>query len=270
MVAMRAQDVAHLPAGDDVSALTARQARAMEPLLAPDVQGAVWAPKEAQVDNRALGDALALAVRRAGGKLLAHEPVVHIDVEGGRARAAITPYKRVEADAFVLAAGAWSGTIAGLPPEAVPPVSPIKGEMLALVPPVAAALPAHMVWGNGVYLVPRKGRLLIGATLSAAGFDTALTRAAEDFLCDRALGLMPALRQWRIDEHWSGLRPGSPDGLPLLGPSAVEGLFVASGQYRNGILFAPLVAEILTRSVLERSSDITAFDPRRFGACTVA
>ena len=242
----------------------------MEPMLAPGIQGALWAPKDAQVDNRALGEALALALRRAGGKLLATEPVVHIDVEGGRARAVITPYKRLETEAVVLAAGAWSAAIAGLPPDAIPPVRPVKGEMLALVPPAGAALPAHMVWGNGVYLVPRKGRLLIGATLEEAGFDTALTRAAQDFLSGRALGLMPTLRQWRIDEHWAGLRPGSPDGLPLLGPSAVDGLFVASGQYRNGILFAPLVAEILTRSVLERSSDITAFDPRRFGACTVA
>lgn len=270
MVAMRDEKAGHLPADADVSVLTAQEALAMESMLAPDIQGALWAPKEAQVDNRALGDALALALRRAGGKLLATEPVVHIDVEGGRARAVITPYKRLEAEAVVLAAGAWSGRIAGLPPDAIPPVRPVKGEMLALVPPAGAALPTHVVWGNGVYLVPRKGRLLIGATLEEAGFDTALTRAAEDFLTDRALGLMPTLRQWRIDEHWAGLRPGSPDGLPLLGPSTVDGLFVASGQYRNGILFAPLVAEILARSVLERSSDITAFDPRRFGACTVA
>lgn len=270
MVAMTEEEAVRLKAGDDVSILGAGEARAMEPMLTSGILGALWAPKEAQVDSRALGDALATAFRRAGGTLLANEAVLRIEIERGRASAAITPFRRLEADAFVLAAGAWSGLIEGLPDAAVPPVRPVKGEMLALLPPSGIVLPRRVVWGNGVYLVPRKGRLLVGATLEEAGFDTALTRTAADWLSGRALGLMPPLQQWTIDEHWSGLRPGSPDGLPLLGQSAVGGLFIASGQHRNGILFAPLVAEILTRSVLERPSDITAFDPRRFGACTVA
>jgi glycine oxidase len=270
MIAMTEEEAAHLKAGDDVSILSAGEARALEPMLTSGIRGALWAPKEAQVDNRALGDALAVAFRRAGGTLAANEAVLRIEVESGRAGAVVTPFRRLEADAFVLAAGAWSGLIEGLPAEAVAPVRPVKGEMLALLPPSGAAPLKHIVWGNGVYLVPRKGRLLIGATLEEAGFDTGLTGAAADWLSDRALALMPPLQQWTIGEHWSGLRPASPDGLPLLGQSAVDGLFIASGQHRNGILFAPLVAEILMRSVLERPSDITAFDPRRFGACTVA
>ena len=117
---------------------------------------------------------------------------------------------------------------------------------------------------DDAYLVPRGNRLLVGATLEDAGFDTALSDAAEDWLSAKALSLMPALRGWRIVEHWAGLRPGSPDGMPLLGKSALPGLFIASGQYRNGILFAPAVAEILSRSVLEQSPGPKAFDPRRF------
>jgi glycine oxidase len=218
------------------------------------------------VDNRALGSALAGAFVRAGGALSINEAVVRIAVHEGRAISAHTPVAIHHADAFVLAAGAWSGLIEGLPPEAVPPVKPMKGEMLALLPPQGARLPEHVVWGNDIYLVPRAGRLLIGATLEDAGFDTSLTDAAEDWLSSRAVGLMPSLRQWKIEEHWAGLRPASPDGLPLLGPTTVANLFVASGQYRNGILFAPAIGDALSRFVLERQGGFEAFDPRRFRA----
>lgn len=248
----------------ELKILSAAEARAMEPMLAEGVTGALWAAMEAQVDNRALGQALARAFVRAGGTLVLNEAVMRIETREGRAVAALTPAKLYEADAFVLAAGAWSGLIEGLPPDATPPVKPMKGEMLALAPPKGTVLSAHVVWGNEVYLVPRGGRLLIGATLEDAGFDTGLTAAAEDWLSSRAVSVLPGLREWRIVDHWAGLRPGSPDGLPLLGPSTVSGLFIASGQYRNGILFAPAVAEILSGLVLERPADFAAFDPRRF------
>jgi glycine oxidase len=251
-------------AADDLALLSAAQARAMEPLLADDIRGALFAAKEAQVDNRALGGALARCFVRAGGTLILNETAMRIESDLTRAFAVRTPYGYHEADAFVLAAGAWSGTIDGLPPDALPPVKPVKGQMLALAAPSATALPGHVVLGHEAYLVPRGNRLLVGATLEDVGFDTALSAAAEDWLSTRALALMPALRGWRIVEHWAGLRPGSPDGLPLLGKSTLPGLFIASGQYRNGILFAPAVAEILSRSVLEQSPGPKAFDPRRF------
>lgn len=251
-------------AADELSMLSGAQARAMEPMLADDVHGALFAAKEAQVDNRALGDALARCFVRAGGTLIPNEAVIRIESDGGRAFAVRTPFGYHEADAFVLAAGAWSATIEGLPADALPPVRPVKGEMLALALPQGTALPRHVVLGNDVYLVPRRDRLLVGATLQDVGFDTSLTDAAEDWLSEQALSLMPALRDWHIVEHWAGLRPGSPDGLPLLGMSTLGGLFIASGQYRNGILFAPAVAEILSRSVLEQSPGPKALDPRRF------
>jgi glycine oxidase len=256
---------ARAAADPELKALAPDEAQAMEPLLGA-IDGALWDSREAQVDNRALGRALAAAFVRAGGALSTNEAVVRILVHQDRAVSAHTPVAIHHADAFVIAAGAWSGLIDGLPPEAVPPVKPMKGEMLALVPPEGVVLPQRMIWGNGVYLVPRGGRLLVGATLEDAGFDTSLTDAAEQWLSSRAVGLMPALRQWKIDEHWAGLRPGSPDGLPLLGPTTVGGLYIASGQYRNGILFAPAVGEILSRFVLERAGDFEAFDPRRFRA----
>lgn len=268
MIATNAREAEHHAAraaqDGELAALTPDEARAMEPLLTGEITGALWASRESQVDNRALGRALAIAFVRAGGRLVANEAVVRIETNAGRAIAVRTPFGIHEADAFVLAAGAWSGLIAGLPPDAELPIKPMKGEMLALAPPRGVELPTRVVWGNQVYLVPRGDRLLIGATLEDAGFDTGLTKAAADWLSARALRLMPALRHWTLCDHWAGLRPASPDGLPLLGQSGLDGLYVASGQHRNGILFAPVVAEILSSAVVERTSGRSAFDPRRF------
>ncbi len=269
MIALTADEAAvhaaHAKADPELKMLTRDEARAMEPTLGA-LKSALWDPREALVDNRALGRALTASFVRAGGTLSSNEAAVRILVHEDRAVSVHTPVAIHHADAFVLAAGAWSGLIEGLPPDAVPPVKPMKGEMLALVPPEGTRLPEHVVWGNEVYLVPRAGRLLIGATLEDAGFDTSLTDAAEDWLSAQAIGLMPSLRQWKIDEHWAGLRPGSPDGLPLLGPTTVPNLFVASGQYRNGILFAPAIGDLMSRLVLGRPDGLEAFDPRRFCA----
>jgi len=267
--------VAHT--ADEAAALSARAkgspaleflvpdgARSLEPLLAPDILGALYDPDEAQVDNRALGMALAVAFRRAGGNLQTNESVVRFDTQDGRVIGALTPFALHAADAFILAAGAWSGQIDGLPPEIVPPVVPVKGEMIALEP-AGAALPKHVIWGNGVYLVPRKGRLLVGATVSRDGFDTRPTATAAQFLFDRAATLLPDLAQWMLAEHWAGLRPGSPDDLPILGRSALENLFIASGQFRNGILFAPAIADLMFRLVMKGEAEIAAFSPGRFG-----
>lgn len=245
--------------------LDAGAARVLEPLLGPGVADAVLAPNEAAVDSQALCRALAVALVRAGGEVLSNEAAVRFEWDGKRVTGVATPFRVHQADAFVLAMGAWSSRIAGLPPQAVPAVTPVKGEIVVLAPPPGVAVPDHVVWGNGIYLVPRRGRLLVGATMEAAGFDTSLTQAALCWLYRQSTGLMPSLEAWHLVEHWSGLRPASPDRLPLLGPAAVEGLYVASGQFRNGILFAPAIAEVLSRLILERTAVDPAFDPRRFG-----
>lgn len=247
----------------DLQFLSWGEARALEPLLAENITGALLNPEEAQVDNRALAPALAAAFQDAGGTLRINEAVVRIEIESGRAVGTRTPFALHRADAFILAAGAWSSRIEGLPPEAVPPVIPVKGEMIALTPK-HDALPAHMIWGNDVYLVPRRERLLAGATVKREGFDTGLTRAAAQRLFAHAAALVPALANWDVVEHWAGLRPGSPDDLPLLGASALDGLFIASGQFRNGILFAPAIADMMRDIVLEGAQPEAAFDPRRF------
>jgi glycine oxidase len=245
--------------------IAAEEARAAEPLLGANIACALWDTEEAQVDNRALGTALARTFTRAGGKLLVNEAVVKIESESGIVIGARTPFALHHADAVVVAAGAWSEEIE-MPAGTSPPVIPVKGEMVALTPPTGVALPNHVVWGNSVYLVPRAGRVLVGATVQHIGIDTSLTDEGANWLLEKATGLMPALAGWAVSEHWAGLRPGTPDDLPILGETAVKGLFVATGQFRSGILIAPAVAETMSRLILSATAvaEIRAFDPKRF------
>jgi glycine oxidase len=265
LVAMNEDDMRDYSKRASATLIDADELHKREPLLG-NVAGALWDSEEARVDNRALGLALERAFVRDGGRLSPNEAAVSIEVDNGLG--VRTPFANYGADKAVVAAGAWSSGLDMTTP-VLPPVRPVKGEMLALLPPSGVSLPAPVIWGNGVYLVPRQGRLLIGATAEDIGFDTTTTDKAEDWLFDRALALIPSLRQWTLDDHWSGLRPASPDGLPVLGETRVPGLFVATGQFRNGILFAPAVAEAMSRLVLGKPApEIHAFSPLRFGAAS--
>ncbi|HUE63422.1 MAG TPA: glycine oxidase ThiO [Rhizomicrobium sp.] len=233
------------------------EAHSLVPILGPAL-GGLWSPREAHVDNRALGEALTIAFLKAGGVLYPNEPAVRLEAHDGKVTGVQSPYRRYRADAVLIAAGAWTGLLDAIP------IEPVKGEMIALTPPDLAMLPKPVVWGEDVYCVPRHGRLLIGATVEEAGFDTAPTRAARDQLWSRAAKLMPAVADWSLADHWAGLRPKSPDGLPLLGPAHDAGLFVAGGQYRNGILFTPAIAQDMADLILGKGQVIAEFDPRRF------
>lgn len=237
--------------------LTAEQVAALVPMLGPQ-SGGLWSPDEAHVDPRVLCQALAIAFHKAGGQLIANAPVIGIDEQHGRARAVLTPFGRQGGDAFLIAAGAWTGLLDDLP------IRPIKGEMIALKPGHESELPGPVIWGEGVYLVPRAGRLLIGATMQEVGFDTSLSRASRNFLWSQAARLIPAVRNWTLDDHWAGLRPATPDGLPVLGPLALPNLFVAGGQARNGILFTPAIAQHMCDLIQGKAGVIPDFDPKRF------
>ena len=126
----------------------------------------------------------------------------------------------------------------------------VKGQMVLLTPPPGDAPPGAVIWGNGIYAVPRGPALMIGATVEDIGFDSGITAEARESLRSAAEKSMPGLRRWHLSDHWAGLRPRAPDGLPLLGPTGVDGLWLASGQYRNGILFAPAVAQTLCDQIL--------------------
>ena len=256
--------------GLDLHWLNAAEARQREPHLKPGIAAAVWSPGDHQVENRRLAAALAAAARRAGAELVEHCAVREIVVAGGRASGIISERGRDAADIVVLAAGAWSREIGGVPPAYLPPVRPIKGQMLALQMDPAAPLLRHVMWlPRGLYLVPRlDGRLLVGATVEERGFDDRLTAGGVLALLEGAWRGVPAIEELPIAEMWVGFRPGSRDDAPLLGPSGIDRLVIASGHHRNGILLTPVSAAAISAYILTgRLPEIAKpFSPERFVA----
>jgi glycine oxidase len=233
--------------------LSAAATRAREPRLAGKIAGALFSPQDHQVDNRKLAQALRIAAEAAGAKIHEQKPVKEIVVQGGRAKGvALEDGTIAAADIVVLAAGAWSRGIGGLPPDRRPPVRPVKGQMLALRMDAAAPLLSHVLWAPGAYLVPRRdGRLIVGATVEEKGFDDTITAGGMLTLLEAAWRAVPAVEDLPIEEIWVGHRPGSRDDAPILGPGPLEGLFYATGHHRNGILLAPVTADAMARLVLD-------------------
>ncbi|WP_043096998.1 glycine oxidase ThiO [Kallotenue papyrolyticum] len=232
--------------------LSGAEARRREPHLARGVTAALFSASDHQVDNRKVALALHAAFLRAGGVLREHTSAREIVLRGGRVAGVRLPDDEIAADTIVLAAGCWSRQLAGLPPEAQPPVRPVKGQMLALQMLPDAPLIHHVVWGRDAYLVPRRdGRLLIGATVEEQGFDTSLSGGGLRHLLQGAWQVLPAIDELPLVEAWAGLRPGSRDDAPILGPTSLPGLVLATGHYRNGILLAPLTAWAISRLILD-------------------
>ncbi|MFW6027765.1 MAG: glycine oxidase ThiO [bacterium] len=238
--------------GAPVEWLEAARTRELEPGLASGTAGALFFSRDGQVNNRRASAALARAFTGAGGVLLQATPVTGLLLRGGRAAGVYTAAGTIEAGAVILAAGAWAGSLPDWPPEALPPVHPVKGQMLALRP--RRPVPGRVVWSlpgpGGVYLVPRSdGRVIVGATVEDAGFDTRVTAAGAASLLSAAMPLIPALAEAELTGLWAGLRPGSPDHAPVVGAAPIEGLVWATGHHRNGILLAPLTADAVCRVV---------------------
>ena len=233
--------------------LPAAATRAREPRLAGKIAGALFSPEDHQVDNRKLAHGLRIATERAGAEIREHQPVRQLLVQGRQVRGVVLDDgTSVPADAVVLAAGAWSRGIGGLPPDQRPPVRPIKGQMLALRMDPAAPLLSHVLWAPGVYLVPRRdGRLIVGATVEEKGFDETVTAGGLLTLLEAAWRAIPAVEELPVDETWVGHRPGSRDDAPILGPGPLDGLFYATGHHRNGILLAPVTADAMARLILD-------------------
>jgi glycine oxidase len=233
--------------------LSAAATRAREPHLAGKIAGAVFSPQDHQVDNRKVVAALRIAAETASVAIHEHTPIKEISIRGGRADGVVLEDgTRVTADIVVLAAGAWSRGIAGLPPDRRPPVRPVKGQMLALRMDPAAPLLNHVLWAPGVYLVPRRdGRLIVGATVEERGFDETITAGGLLTLLEAAWRAIPAIEELPVDEIWAGHRPGSRDDAPILGRAPLENLFYATGHHRNGILLAPVTADAMAKLILD-------------------
>ena len=249
--------------------LSGDAARQREPHLAAAVSAAIWSPRDHQVDNRKVATALRTALTRAGGSLREHCRVDEVLIAGGRVRGIRIGDAELADDTVVVAAGAWSRDLPGLPEAVRPPVRPVKGQTLALKMDGARPLIRHVVWGPAVYLVPRRdGRLICGATVEEAGFDTALTAGGLMDVLRNAWEVLPGIYELPLVESWAGLRPTSRDDAPILGESAVPGLLFATGHHRNGILLGPLTAWAVSTLIAtgEMPASVRPFAPGRFAA----
>ncbi|HMG63913.1 MAG TPA: glycine oxidase ThiO, partial [Streptosporangiaceae bacterium] len=244
--------------GHAATKLTARECRAAEPMLNPVVRGGLLAAGDGSVDPRLLAAALLAAAEQAGVRFVRQRAAeIMLSAGAGAATGAVlADGSAVRARWVVLAAGWQSGVLGGLPPGTAPPVRPVKGQILRLRPRPGAdggpgtALLARtvrgLVRGSSVYLVPRAdGEIVVGATQEELGSDTAVTAGGVWELLRDARLLVPGITELELAEAMAGLRPGTPDNAPVLGPAALPGLVLATGHFRGGVLLAPVTAEVI-------------------------
>jgi glycine oxidase len=246
--------------------LGAGECRRLEPGLSPSCAGGLHVPHEAHVDPRRLVAALVEAVRAAGGRVRGGVEVVDGAVEAGRLRGVVTADREVvRGERVVLAAGSWAGRC-GLAREPLP-VRPVKGQIVRLRAPLDALPAERLVRSEWVYVVTRRnGEVLVGATVEEKGFDTAVTAGGVHELLREAYRALPEIAELELVGASASLRPATPDGAPLIGEWGEEGLLVAGGHYRNGILLAPITAEAVAALLAgeQPPPETEPFAPGRF------
>ncbi len=248
--------------------LTGRECRDLEPGLCPSAHAGVYAPHEMGVDPVAVVAALENACRRAGVEVIARSEVVRALWEDEAIPGVVTSDGAEHRCGVVVdAAGAWSGKASWLPEWALPPVRPVKGQIVTLRGLAESPAAERIVVTERVYLVPRAdGRLIAGATVEEMGFDTRVTAGGVYELLREAYRVLPDVAELELERVVAGVRPGTPDNAPIVGQSAVEGLVFATGHFRNGILLAPLTAHGLA-SLLQGEAlppELAVADPMRF------
>jgi glycine oxidase len=247
--------------------LSESELRELEPELEYTAPAVLLA--EACVDPRLLLPALVEAAKHRDVDIASGAEVQEIEIVDDRVVAAVTTKTRYAGAAIVNCAGAWSSQVGPLKI----PTRPVKGQMLALAPLATPAnltapkrLVHHVIRGN-VYIIPRgDGRIVVGSTLEEAGFNKRVDAATIQSLHQQAANLVPSIGQARILQDWAGLRPATPDGLPILGRTDIDGCFVATGHYRDGILLAPITAKLMSQVIRgeQPEIDIAHFQLNRF------
>jgi glycine oxidase len=243
--------------------LRREDARELEPALSEETEAAVFRPDEGSIDNRALTNAVLAAAQQSGAEIFSGNGAKAIWREGKRCAGLILQNEKVEARWTIIAAGCFSATIEGI--QAYAPMRPAKGQMAALRADDVEI--QRVLWSEKIYLVPRNdGRIIAGATVEYAGFDKRTTAGGIGKILRAAIDLAPGLANAHIEETWAGLRPDTPDHLPILGPTDLEGLLIATGHFRSGILLAPITARLVREWVTEQrvSQDWDRFSPMRF------
>jgi glycine oxidase len=248
--------------------LTASECRRLEPGVTADCAGGLHAPDEAAVDPRVVLRVLQVAAERAGAEVVEGAEVVAGVEEDGRLAGVTTMTGGAHrAAAVVLATGAWAGGATWIPEEARPPVRPVKGQVLVLRGPAETPVCERLIVTERVYLVPRDdGRLVVGATVEEQGFDRRVTAGGIHELLREAYRALPDIAELEMAEALAGLRPGTPDNLPLVGPSGLDGLLLATGHYRNGVLLAPVTADAIAAALegAPPQASMEAANPGRF------
>ena len=242
--------------------------REVEPCVAESVLGALRFPQDIQVENRRLLNALVNSVDKLGVKITTDTAVESLIVERGRLTGVQTSRGFVSCRKVINAAGSWSSAIEH---SHTPKIEPVRGQMICL--DAKPQLTRHVIFSPRGYLVPRQdGRLLAGSTSENAGFTKQVTAGGINTILANAQEISPAVSRLPIVDTWSGLRPRAADGLPVLGPcDEIDGLFYATGHYRNGILLAPVTGELIAEAVVAGhvSSLLAAFSPNRFNLAPV-
>jgi glycine oxidase len=252
--------------GLPVTWLTGEEVREREPALSPYLTAGVFCPMDHHIDNRRLMEALQAAFLKSGGTLLEHTEVTHIRCDGGRYRGVLAGEREFQSRRLLIAAGPWSGLLPGLPEAVRPPVRPVKGQLFSVRAPHQDFL-RHFIRAPHLYVAPKSdGRIVLGATVEEMGFNRDLTAGAFYTLLKAAWETLPGIYELPITETWCGFRPGSRDNAPILGPTAIPELYLATGHYRNGILFAPVTAQYMSELILEgrTPAPLAPFSPARF------
>jgi glycine oxidase len=255
----------HQSLGLDSGWLPGRECRRLEPGLATAVRGGAHVPGEASVDPRRVVAALLGALDRRGVDVHSGAEVVTAERNADAWRVETADHRTFDGEQVVLTAGCWSGQARWIPGGV--PVRPVKGEILTLRGPAEEPACERIVAGERVYMVPRAdGRLIVGATVEERGFDTAVTAGGVHELLREAYRVIPEIAELELVEASAGLRPGSPDNAPLIGAGDAEGLLLATGHFRNGVLQAPATADSIAALLAGEKPpvDLDAFSPQRF------
>jgi glycine oxidase len=253
--------------GLQAEAVDSATARLWEPALAAGARSALWLPEEGTVEPRALTAAAIAAARERGVEIRGDFPVTNILRRDGHCVGVKAAGEEIFADRVIVAAGCFCSQMHFDSEilERCAPTRPVRGQMMSLRSDETGI--RRVIRSEKGYLVPRRdGRIVAGSTSEDAGFEKRVTPEGLKKIFDAATELVPRLARAEVAETWSGLRPGTPDDLPILGPTEVEGLLIATGHYRNGILLAPVTARLLRQWIVggKTEFDATAFTPLRF------
>jgi glycine oxidase len=241
----------------ELEKVTSKQVQVIEPELGISVAQAVWLPGVAQVRNPRLVQALRASLEHAGVEFRTECPAQAWIINGSQVSAVKTPQGDLSADTYIVASGAWSGELLATTGLQLP-VEPVRGQMLLFNGP--PGLVRTITLYKARYVIPRRdGRVLVGSTLEHVGFDKQTTEEAHNDLKASAYELIPALAHHAIEQHWSGLRPGSPEGIPAIGPHpSLDNLFINAGHFRNGVVLGPASARLVADHILRRDSAFVA------------